>query len=117
MKKLLLAYSLLISVACNASNLEFNQVILIDGTTAFSQTVPVGKVWEIKSASHASNGTYPAAPISINGKSITLIPQVSSSYTSSNTFNLLPFWIPAGTVVSGGPNYGLYSIIEYNIVP
>jgi hypothetical protein len=117
MKKLLFVSFIFIGSLCNASNLEFSRVILIDGTVIFSQTVPPGKVWEIKSATKGTQGNYPFMGITINGKYVALIPSTSSSYNGYSGYNLMPFWVPEGTVLSGGGSDGLYSVIEYSVVP
>lgn len=110
MKKLMLILFVLINSICHAANLEFSQVILIDGTVAFSKTVPAGKVWKIESISGGDGD------LTINGKLTSLTSL--SSYTYYGNF---PFWLPSGTVISnnGTPTgtCGFLSIIEYSIVP
>lgn len=108
MKKLMLILFVLINSICHAANLEFSQVILIDGEVAFSKTVPAGKVWKIESIS-GTEGYF-----SINGKFTAFI---DGNMKAGN----FPFWLPSGTVISDAltlsPGCDFLSIIEYSIVP
>ncbi len=105
MKKLMLILFVLINSICYAANLEFSQVILIDGTVAFSKTVPAGKVWKIESIS----GSY--GDVNINGKPTRLL---DGNLEAGN----FPFWLPSGTVISNaGLSTQFLSVIEYSIVP
>lgn len=114
MKKLLFILLVLISCICQASNLEFSQVILIDGFVAFSRTVPAGKVWKIESSPRIT--TSSSIIININGKEAIL-----SLNTSNGALNFLPIWLPEGTVISDyaiSPSWsGWISIVEYTVVP
>ena len=107
MKKLLLISFIFASNVCNAGNLEFNQVIVLDASLLFTQTVPVGKVWEIKSASVTSTNQV---TIFINSGAVMLV---------NGSLNMLPFWVPEGTVLAspGGLATTRYCIIEYNVIP
>lgn len=118
MKKSLITLLLAISNICLASNLEFSQVILIDGSVAFSRTVPTGKVWKIESATRGQN--CGCSEIKINSKEAFI-----TSYGSSSDESTLPIWLPEGTTITDSPtgggtyptNSAWISIIEYNIVP
>ena len=109
MKKLFFILLISFSSLCKASNLEFSQVILIDGSVAFSRTVPTGKVWKIDSAPSEGGDIV----ININGKEAIL------NFTSGPSY--LPLWLPEGTIITEwvptNIHSGWISIIEYNVVP
>ncbi len=110
MKIIILSLFLFVSSLISAQNLQFNQVLILDGNSNTpSYTVPAGKVWKIESASISSGSGY--FGLSINGSSVAIV-------AYANGGNLLPYWLPAGT------NVGFYiyqtgkvSIIEFNVVP
>lgn len=118
MRKILFILLISISSLCHASNLEFSQVILIDGSVAFSRTVPTGKVWKIESATRSQN--CGCSEIKINSKEA-----IITSYGSDSDESTLPIWLPEGTTITDFPtgsgtyptNSAWISIIEYNIVP
>ena len=138
MKKIIFSilFSITMLVVNGQGNLQFNQVKLI--TTV--ETVPLGKVWKVESATYGgglvfcvagTNGTnycgnnvnnitnvavLGVMTFTINGQ-----PNYISalSYTNSFSPNLSPFpiWLPAGTTLSVGTNMRYLSIIEFNVVP
>jgi hypothetical protein len=91
-------------------NLQFNQVLLLDGNSAYpTYTVPAGKVWKLESfTSGTTNGVL---YLTFNGSSVTAVSLINGG---SN----LPFWIPEGTVLGVNISQsGKVSILEFNIVP
>ena len=111
MKNLLFLLFLFFSLSFTAQgNLQFNQVLLLDGnTTTPTYTVPAGKVWKVESATISSVNGY--LSLSINGS-------VASILQFVNGGNNLPYWIPAGTLVGFFIVYeGKVSIIEFNVIP
>jgi hypothetical protein len=91
-------------------NLQFNQVLLLDGNTNTpTYTVPAGKVWKIESLTASSINGY--LSLTINGSPSAVLQVINGG-------NNLPFWVPAGTVVGFYiTNLGKVSILEFNIVP
>lgn len=136
MKKTFLTTILaVITVAAFAQgNLQFNQVKLVTA----QETVPAGKVWKVESViynipddqSSAQTSTFSgcgsisyfrSTSISVNGIS-TKIGQGTTTAAYSNlsythTYTPLPFWLPAGSTLSGGPCLNQVSVIEFNVVP
>ena len=115
---LLLAFTLAVKFS-PAHNLIFNQIILIDGSQAFSQAVPAGYVWEIVSATSMDDTSYVYRPeITINNRSVPLTTSAGTALITA-----LPIWLPANTVISnygfcvngGGCTPGFISIIEYQV--
>jgi hypothetical protein len=91
-------------------NLQFNQVLVLDGNqNTPTYTVPAGKVWKVESATISSGSGYLA--LTINGSSASIV-----SY--ANGGNNLPFWVPGGTLI-GFYIYqtGKVSILEFNVIP
>jgi hypothetical protein len=91
-------------------NLQFNQVLVLDGNqNTPTYTVPAGKVWKVESATISSGSGYLA--LSINGSSASIV-------TYANAGNNLPFWLPGGTLI-GFYIYqtGKVSILEFNVIP
>ncbi len=117
MKKSLFISFFFICSICHASNLEFSQVIVIDGSVAFSQTVPTGKVWKIESATGAAGAAW--VRIYINNLVAILYGTIGSNTSGAGAVSYMPVWLPSGTGIAnwGNANCGLLSIIEYNIVP
>jgi hypothetical protein len=118
MKKVL--YSLLLLLVASSfmaqaqGNLQFNQVITINGTLSNTASytnqnvVPANKVWKIEKVITAGNGVY----LVVNGTTLVL-----TTYDTGQAI-----WLKAGDTVqfkgSGAGNYGyLLSILEFNIVP
>lgn len=115
----------LVSYKANAqNNLSFSKVKLITAT----DTVPVGKVWKIESVGRSGSTSYPPSSNSItinNNRNLEFNPvnvlQNVGSPTSYGgigygTGTQLPFWVPAGTIITVGQNSSIISVIEYNIV-
>jgi hypothetical protein len=103
---------------CKASNLIFNQVLLLKCDSTFSQTVPTGTVWEIKSVLNSSStGTLPS--IQINGQQVNFGGGYGGGGEGGQLFNVFPVWLPAGTTVASQSfnSAGFISIIEYNVTP
>ncbi len=114
-------------------SLQFNQVKVVTSV----ETVPVGKVWKVESViynipldqpSAQSSGTasctvtrYRHVAIEVNGIP-TKVGEGShaASYSSLDFFHSytkLPFWLPAGFTLSGGPCLNMVSVLEFNIIP
>lgn len=114
MKKLLLISFVLIGSICNASSLEFSQVLFFPFNATFSQTVPKGKVWKIESVGRTMNSFF-----TINGIRINL----SELYSSGVAWSILPIWLPAGSVIAPYVDKkaemmpSFINITEYNVVP
>ena len=136
MKKIVLSIFLVITINIvrAQASLEFNQVKLI--TTV--ETVPLGKVWKVESATYGGglvfcvagiNGTTYCGGNNIQNVSVLGVmtytingqPNYISALNYSSGFspNLSPFpiWLPAGTTLSVGTNMRYLSIIEFNVVP
>jgi len=120
-KVIVIIVATLFFLSARSQNLQFSQVILIDGdvTGPITHTVPAGKVWEIKSW---EGGT---AYLTVNDKALYLADtyQISSGYPYR--FSPNSFWLPENTVIKVGINptdddfssLNYFSIIEYTIVP
>jgi hypothetical protein len=111
MRNLLFLFFLLIRFSFTAQgNLQFNQVLILDGNTSTpTYTVPAGKVWKVESATISSINGYLA--LSINGSAASILQVVNGG-------NNLPYWIPAGTLVGFYiASVGKVSIIEFNVIP
>jgi hypothetical protein len=111
MRNLLFLFFLLISLSFTAQgNLQFNQVLILDGNTSTpTYTVPAGKVWKVESATISSINGYLA--LSINGSAASILQVVNGG-------NNLPYWLPAGTLVGFYiASVGKVSIIEFNVIP
>lgn len=126
MKKSIVILLFFIALGAKAQgNLQFNQVKLV--TTI--ETVPVGKVWKVESASYNggsainigqiqtanSAGTYTVSSFivfKINGQN-NYLPVVGLSGVSA--LNSFPIWIPSGTTLEASTNTNFLSVIEFNI--
>ena len=108
---LICLYSLgFVSCASAQSNLQFNQVLIVDATSLGTPvTVPTGKVWKIESVALSANSAY----FQINWGGINYF-----VLNNSGSYANLPFWLPSGASVSfvGSVN-GKVSVIEFNVVP
>ncbi len=115
----------LVSLKTNAqNNLSFSKVKLITAT----DTVPVGKVWKIESVGRSGSTSFPPTSNSItinNNQNLEFNPvnvlQNVGTPTSYGGIGFgagtqLPFWIPAGTIITVGQNSSVISVIEYSIV-
>ncbi len=94
-------------LSARSQNLQFSQVILIDGdvTGPITHTVPAGKVWEIKSWEALSD-----CFLTVNGKGLSLTKYVST--TSGDNLSSHPFWLPENTVIEvGWTSMGAYQIV------
>jgi hypothetical protein len=96
-------------------NLQFNQVLNVEFTSAASTTltVPTGKVWKLENLVMNSLNNY--ACFSYNGTTYYL----RQHNTSSSAWDNFPFWIGSGKTVTFGAGCasGMISILEFNIVP
>ena len=108
-------------------NLQFNQVKLVSTI----QTVPLGKVWKVESASYAGGnafqiGTIPSStfgnilPLSsflnfkINGLN-NCVPALGGA--GGGSISVFPIWLPAGSTLEASTNVNFLSVIEFNIIP
>ncbi len=111
MKTLLaILFIFITSSSFSQGNLQFNQVLLLDASTAGTAfNVPAGKVWKIENVACSVNPGY------------VLLQQGAVSFWLSNTstgYNHLPFWLPSGASFSFvGSAASKVSIIEFNVVP
>ena len=113
-------------------NLDFSQVKLV----SVQETVQVYKVWKIESVIYnipqtssgvqtsngsCTSGSYESTAIVVDGTSTKVgngtVPAAYSNVTNTHSYTSLPFWIPAGTTLSGGTCLNKISIIEFNIQP
>ncbi len=113
-------------------NLDFSQVKLV----SVQETVPANKVWKIESVIYnipqtssgvqtsngsCASGSYESTAIVVDGTSTKVgngtVPAAYSNVTNTHSYTSLPFWIPAGTTLSGGTCLNKISIIEFNIQP
>jgi hypothetical protein len=113
-------------------NLDFSQVKLV----SVQETVPANKVWKIESVIYnipqtssgvqtsngsCTSGSYESTAILVDGTSTKVgngtVPAAYSNVTNTHSYTSLPFWIPAGTKLSGGTCLNKISIIEFNIQP
>jgi hypothetical protein len=137
MKKLLVSViCLMAAIASNAqSNLQFDEVLLIDNT---GSTVPTGKLWKVESVLStsdlaASGGTdtqQKTTRIVVN--SIQIILSQCSSWAGAGSgsnanprpygytchdVTKLPLWLPSGTSLAAGTNVDRISVLEFTLVP
>ncbi len=113
-------------------NLGFSQVKLV----SVQETVPVNKVWKIESVIYnipqtssgvqtsngsCTSGSHESTAIVVDGISTKVgngtVPAAYSSVTNTHSYTSLPFWLPAGTTISGGTCLNKISVIEFNIQP
>lgn len=113
-------------------DLVFSQVKLV----SVQETVPVNKVWKIESVIYnipqtssgvqtsngsCTSGSYESTAIVVDGTSTKVgngtVPAAYSNLTNTHSYTSLPFWIPAGTTLSGGTCLNKISVIEFNIQP
>lgn len=113
-------------------NLKFSQVKLVSS----QETVPVNKVWKIESVIYnipqtasgyqttngsCSTGSFESTAIVVDGISTKVgsgtEPAAYSNLTYTHSYTSLPFWIPAGTTLSGGTCLNKISVIEFSIEP
>jgi hypothetical protein len=115
--------------------LQFNQVKLVSTV----ETVPVGKVWKVESASFAGGSVFcvggpPAGAtvycgsqalqnygivgvmsFNINGQTNYISNLTHSGISTQIT--PFPFWLPAGSTLAASTNMRYLSVIEFNIIP
>jgi hypothetical protein len=116
-----------------SQSLQFSQVKLV----TVQETVPQGTVWKVESviysiqldqsapqystATNCNIYSYRSVAIMVNS-----IPTKVGSGTQPasyshveymHSYTKLPFWLPAGSTLSGGPCNNQVSVIEFNIVP
>ncbi len=129
---LLLMIGFWTSISAQGS-LQFNQVKVVTTT----ETVPVGKVWKVESviynipldqSSAQSSATascsvtrFRHVAIEVNGIP-TKVGEGSHTASYSNldfmhSYTKIPFWLPAGFTLSGGPCLNMVSVLEFNIIP
>ena len=116
MKKIFLfvAFSCLINLAHSQYNLQLNQVINLEFTSAGTTvTVPAGKIWKIENCLITSTNFY--ACMVMNGTTYYL----RQHNTSSSAWDNFPFWLGEGKTVTFGGNCssGMLSILEFNLIP
>lgn len=137
MKTLVLLISLSISsLVSSQGNLQFNQVIFLEYTTASTEyatttagviTVPAGKVWKVEHANLYHVSGYPRTES--GGRSLfignTLIYRSKGATNAIDLVDSFPVWLPAGTynIIVGNEAAGTYNVnssinaIEFNVVP
>lgn len=114
------------------SGLQFSQVKIV--TT--QETVPAGKVWKVESviynisldassaqsssATSCSSAYYRSTAINVNGVDTKVgngtMTAAYSNLAYTHSYTNLPFWLPAGYTLSGGPCNNMVSVIEFTIV-
>jgi hypothetical protein len=128
---LVLFFTISQSIFCQY-DLVFSQVKLV----SVQETVPVNKVWKIESVIYnipqtssgvqtsngsCTSGSYESTAIVVDGTSTKVgngtVPAAYSNVTNTHSYTSLPFWIPAGTTLSGGTCLNKISVIEFNIQP
>lgn len=133
-KRIILFFFLLISSNDIAAqyNLKFSQVKLVSS----QETVPVNKVWKIESVIYnipqtasgyqtsngsCATGSFESTAIVVDGTSTKVgsgtEPAAYSNLNYTHSYTSLPFWIPAGTTLSGGTCLNKISVIEFSIEP
>jgi len=138
MKNILLILAVAFSSASfGQGNLQFNQVKLVSTV----ETVPVGKVWKVESATFVGGApicigaganagcgqhntaytSYQAAMSYLINGSVAYIAHATFGNTVPQTSSLVidpfPFWLPAGTSLASGTNMMHLNVIEFNVVP
>jgi hypothetical protein len=128
MKNSILILLFFITLATNAQgNLQFNQVKLVSTL----QTVPVGKVWKVESASYSGGNAIGIGSIATSafGNTGPISSFLNFKINGLNNFSPalgqagggsminFPIWLPAGSTLESSTNTNFLSIIEFNIVP
>lgn len=129
MKNIYLFLFLFFAFKLNAQgNLQFNQVITLNGTPSpcalvIIDTVPIGKIWKIESWTNSNevniyfnNSQYNNHFLAVWGNSNGTQMQLSTNFN--------PIWLKAGDIISvmisnqfcvAKPYF--FSILEFNVVP
>lgn len=126
-----------VSVAQVDSQLKFTQVKLVTA----EETVPAGKVWKVVSVVYnipetdkgigTNTGAGTTSPYYLRCHSINVDGQPtkvgrgtefqasgsSNTYWHIASYSALPFWLPAGSTLDGGPCSSKVSVMEFSVVP
>ena len=117
MKKLILVAICFVSIQLSAQgNLQFNQVLTIEGTILNGTTLtpeftpPTGKVWKIEYSNLKKNTNCGNQDLEINGVPV------------ANNGNTTPIWINDQDTVRmkytcGNTWWYFISVIEFNVIP